>query len=116
LGASLPCGLPRESAKRDDHIVPGNAEPNPIEVITSARDRDGAIRTAPSLVDVTAGDHLDKKDVVMRCTETRELSAAIEFGIIGFASGGGERENDAEFGFAADLGNRAGPAPGDCRP
>src|SRR5262249_39412592 len=91
-----------------------SAEPYPTEVVTRARNRDSAVRTATSLLSLTTCDHLDKKHIPVRGADASEFSAAVELGVIGLASGSGEGEHDVQFRFAADLSDLAGPSPCDC--
>src|SRR5262249_28095393 len=115
-GGLLTRGLPSEGTKRNDLIAPENAEPCQIKGITGPCHRNGAIRTAASLVDLTPGDHLDKKDIAMRRADPCQLSGAIELGVAAFSARGGQREHDAVFGFTSNLCHWARPGPGDCRP
>src|ERR1700680_718890 len=109
----LSCGLAGERAVRNDELVVDAAEPDPGELVARAADRDGAVRTPAALVAVALGDRFDVKHIAARRADARQLPAAIELGIMGFPSAGGQREHDAVFRLAADLRHRAGPGPGD---
>src|SRR5712691_1889125 len=112
----LSCGLARERAVGNDELIVNAAEPDPGELVARPADRDGAVRTPAALVAVALGDRLDVKHIAARRTDARQLSDAIDLGIIGFPASGGEGEHDAVFRRAADLGHRPGPGPGDGRP
>src|SRR5205823_1618779 len=102
-----------ERAVRNGDIALDAAEPAPGEIVAGAPHRDGAVRTAAALLALTLSDHLDEERITARCTDARQLSGAIELGIAGFPSAGREGDQDAVFGFPADLRHRAGPGPGD---
>src|SRR5438445_10886029 len=90
IGTFLSCGLGRERAVGNDELIVSAAEPNPSKLVARTPDRDGTVRAPAALVAVALGDHLDVKHVAARGADARQLSAAIDLGIIGFASGGGE--------------------------
>src|SRR5215471_1792 len=113
-GVGSSSGFPGETTERHDHVALRSAEPYPTEVVTRARNRDSAVRTATSLLSLTTCDHLDKKHIPVRGADASEFSAAVELGVIGLASGSGEGEHDVQFRFAADLSDLAGPSPCDC--
>ena len=106
----LSCGLAGERAVRNDELIVNAAEPDPGELVARPADRDGAVRTPAALVAVALGDRLDVKHIAARRTDARQLSDAIDLGIIGLASGGGEGERDAVFRLAATIASRPAAA------
>ncbi|SRR6266567_5026222 len=105
--------LSPQCTKRHDHIIMNNAEPSQGEVVTGARDPDGAVRTASPFVGPTTGNQFDKEDIAAGYGDASQFPSAIEFGIIGLPRIAAKSEHHGVFRFTADLGHLTRPRPGD---
>src|SRR5262249_55496781 len=103
--------LARQCAICGPNLAVDAREPSPVEVVARARDCDSAVRTAAAFFALSLSNYFDVKYVVVRRADARQLSGAIELGVIACSSAASQREHDGVFRFTADLRHRAGPGP-----
>src|SRR5262249_18891271 len=101
--------LARQCAICGPNLAVDAREPSPVEVVARARDCDSAVRTAAAFFALSLSNYFDVKYVVVRRADARQLSGAIELGVIACSSAASQREHDGVFRFTADLRHRAGP-------
>ena len=97
----------------DDRVSFDTAKPEQRQIVTRSRNRDSAIRTAPTLVDRALSNDLDEEDIGFRRPDASKRSRAVEVRIRCLCPSGADDELEFIGRLAADLRELTAPISDD---